>query len=421
MDKSYRKSLTFGEAAKTATKAFTTLVKPVGSACNLRCSYCYYLDKSRLYEREPVMSDELLREYVRQYIEANDVPEVTFCWHGGEPLLAGKDFYRKALRYQRKYANGKRIENTLQTNGMLIDDEWCGLFRDNGFLIGISIDGPKDIHDAYRKNATGRPSFDRVMQSVERMVRHRVEFNTLSVVNRLSEGRGGEVYEFLRSIGSRYMQFLPAVEYLSDTTPPRILSPFESGSGYPAPWSVSAEGFGQFLIDIFEIWRKRDVGTYFVQMFDVALAQWYGVKPGLCAFAKSCGDGLAVEHNGDVYACDHFVYPEFLLGNIRTDHLRTLYGSHRQFKFGIDKRNALPESCTRCRYYFACTGGCPKHRFGADARSGLHGTNCLCTGYKMFFEHVEPYMVYMCDLLDKRLPPAGVMEYTAPGREGRKR
>lgn len=401
-----RNTITFSEAAKTSKKQFITLVKPIGSNCNLRCSYCYYLDKANLYEQQPTMSDELLEEYIRQYIEANDAEMLTFCWHGGEPLLAGLDFYRKAMKLQKRYGKGKKIENTLQTNGVLVNDEWCSFFRDNNFLVGLSLDGPEDIHDAYRKNVGNRPTFSRVMQTVERLTRNRVEFNTLSTVNDKCEGRGLEVYNFFKSIGSHYMQFLPVAEKIGDQK--EIQSPF-GDNGHIAPWSISSKGLGQFLIDIYDEWIKKDVGNYFVQMFDVTLAQYYGVKPGLCAFAKSCGDGLVVEHNGDVYSCDHFVYPEYLLGNIMQDDMKTLYTSQKQFRFGVSKRASLPEDCTRCKYYFACTGGCPKHRFGEITEGNTHPKNYFCEGYKMFFEHVTPTMNEMCKLLSNNRPASDIL------------
>ncbi|MEG1648514.1 MAG: anaerobic sulfatase-maturation protein [Rikenellaceae bacterium] len=411
-----KNTIAFGEAQKIISpKAFTTLVKPVGSNCNMRCTYCYYLDKGLLYNmEEPIMSDELLKEYIAQYIEANDVDTITFCWHGGEPLLAGIKFYEKAMQYQRKFANGKKIENTLQTNGILINDEWCKFFKANNFLIGLSLDGPEDVHDAYRKNVGGAPTFAKVMRAAELMTYHSVEFNTLSVVNDRCAGRGVEIYNFFKSIGSHYMQFLPAVEYVSDSqleklgNRGRILSPDNASLGSVSEWSTDPIDFGRFMCDIFDEWIKKDVGTYYVQMFDVTLANWYGLKPGLCAFAKSCGDGLVVEHNGDVYSCDHFVYPEYLLGNIKTDDLKTIYSSKKQFRFGISKRNGLPEGCMRCKYYFACTGGCPKHRFGKSEESPK--ANYLCEGYKMFFEHVHPYMDKMCDLLRNNQTASKIMD-----------
>lgn len=411
-----KNTIAFGDAQKIVSpKAFTTLVKPIGSSCNMRCTYCYYLDKGLIYNmNEPVMSDELLKEYVAQYIGANDVDTITFCWHGGEPLLAGIKFYEKAMYYQQKYARGKKIDNTIQTNGLLINDDWCKFFKANNFLVGLSLDGPEDVHDAYRKNVGGAPTFSKVMRAVERMTYHGVDFNTLSVVNDRCAGRGVEIYRFFKSIGSHYLQFLPAVEYVSAENIEklgnrgRILSPDDALSGRVSEWSIDPIDFGGFMCDIFDEWIKNDVGTYFVQMFDVTLANWYGVKPGLCAFAKSCGDGLVVEHNGDVYSCDHFVYPEYLLGNIKTDDLKTIYSSKKQFRFGINKRNGLPDSCLRCKYYFACTGGCPKHRFGKSEDSPK--SNYLCEGYKMFFSHVHTHMDKMCDLLRNNQPASKIME-----------
>ena len=307
---------TFRDAEKqTGPVAFSTMLKPAGSACNLDCHYCYYLDKAVQYGgRQAVMPDELLERYIRQYIEANDVPTVTFCWHGGEPLLLGIDFYRRALALQQKYADGKRIENTLQTNGTLIDEAWCDLFAANNFLVGLSLDGPEDLHDAFRRTKGGRPTFRRVMQTVEMFRARGVEYNTLSVVNRLSEGRGAEIYRFFRdTVRSRYMQFLPAVEHVVDVEGfhrPLIVSPEREGARL-AEWSVTADGYGQFLCDVFDEWVVGDVGQVFVQMFDATLAQWCGVQPGVCSMGETCGDALVVEHNGDVYSCDHFVYPPF--------------------------------------------------------------------------------------------------------------
>ncbi len=407
--------ITFNDAIKSrAPSAFSSMVKPVGSSCNLDCAYCYYLDKApTLYNnRQPVMSPELLEEYIRQYIEGNEVPEVTFIWHGGEPLLAGLDYYKKAIALQRKYASGKTIINSLQTNGTLINADWCRLFHDHNFLIGISIDGPREIHDAYRVNKAGRPTFDKVMAAIQQMTQNGVEFNTLSVVNNLSESRGTEIYRFLKSIGSRFMQFLPVLEY---TMPPDnngryiIVNPGTKNS-VRAPWSVSPLGYGKFLTDVFDEWIINDVGKYFVQTFDMTLAQWVNAKPGLCIYSETCGDALVVEHNGDVYSCDHFVYPEFKLGNIMDEELGSLYRSPKQFEFGINKRNSLPRYCLRCKYYFACRGECPKHRF-IKAESGEENLNALCEGFKYFFEHTEPYMDQMKSLLMQKKAPALVMDW----------
>lgn len=404
--------LTYDEILKRQLpRAFGTMVKPVGSACNLDCKYCYYLDKESLYGgREPRMSDELLERYIRQYIEGNRVDTVTFVWHGGEPMLAGLDFYRRAVDLQRKYARGKRIENSLQTNATLIDQEWCDFLKENNFLVGVSIDGPQSIHDGNRLDKGARPTFDRVMHAIELMRRTGVEFNTMTTVNRLSEGRGREVYLFLKSIGSRFMQFMPVVEYTCRKKPgsrPYIVPPHTPGSTI-GEWSVSPRAFGDFMCDIFDEWVLNDVGRCYVQLFDVSLAQWYGVRPGLCAFCDTCGDSLVVEHNGDIYSCDHFVYPEYKLGNLADTTLLEAFASRRQADFGAAKHNRLPDECIKCRYYFACRGECPKHRFDRTDGGEEH-LNALCEGYKAFFRHAEPYMRYMADLLRAKQPPARVM------------
>ena len=405
---------TFRDAEKQAGPvAFSTMVKPAGSACNLDCHYCYYLDKAVQYGgRQAVMPDDLLECYIRQYIEANEVPTVTFCWHGGEPLLLGLDFYRKAMALQEKYAGGKRIENTLQTNGMLVDEAWCELFAANNFLVGLSLDGPQEIHDAFRVTKGGRPTFEWVMRTVELFRRGSVEFNTLSVVNRLSEGRGAEIYRFFRdTVRSRYMQFLPAVEHVDDVAGlhrPLIVSPEREGARL-AEWSVTADGYGRFLCDVFDEWVVADVGQYFVQMFDATLAQWCGVQPGVCSMGETCGDALVVEHNGDVYSCDHFVYPEYLLGNIRETPLAEIYRSRRRIEFGLAKRNALPAECLRCDYYFACRGECPKHRF-ETGRDGCR-KNSLCAGLRRYFQHVHPYMDRMQELIAREQSPAWVIPF----------
>ena len=410
---------TFQDAAKVAGPAgFMTMLKPAGSACNLDCTYCYYLDKAVQYGgREALMSLPLLEEYIRQYIEANEVDTVTFCWHGGEPTLVGLDYYRKAVEFQRKYAGGKQIENTIQTNGTMIDEAWCRFFAENRFLVGLSLDGPRDIHDAFRRTKGHGPTFDRVMQTVRLFRRHGVEYNTLSVVNRKSEGRGGEIYRFFRDVvKSRYMQFLPAVEHTvrrPGLARPLIVSPSEEGATL-APWSVSAGGYGKFLCDIFDIWVRNDVGKTYVQIFDATLAQWCGLPPGVCALAETCGDALVVEHNGDVYSCDHFVYPEYLLGNIRETSLKSIYDSGKRLRFGLEKRNALPAECLACKYFFACHGECPKHRFDTGA-DGCR-KNTLCAGLKMFFQHAEPYMDFMKKCLANDQAPAWVMQFAREHR-----
>ena len=396
--------LHFTDAQKlTRPTAFSTMIKPVGSACNLDCDYCYYLGKAELYgNHQPKMSDELLERYISQYIEAVQVPVVTFCWHGGEPLLAGLEFFEKAVALQNKYRGNKQIENSLQTNGLLLTPEWCDFFRKNNFLIGISLDGPKDIHDAYRHDRGGHPTFDRVIRAVEMMAIHGVEYNTLSTINDRCAGQGKRVYEFVRSV-SRFMQFLPVVEMVEGANRQKvskraaIVPPGTSGAQV-APWSITPKAFGRFMCDIFDEWVIRDVGERFVQLFDITLAQWCGVQPSLCSFCPTCGDGLVVEHNGDVYMCDHFVYPEYCLGNIGKAHLKDLQRNPALFRFGIEKRNSLPSDCRKCEYLFACRGECPKHRF-ATTRRGESGLNTLCEGYKLFFSYTAPYMEQMRNLL----------------------
>ena len=380
------------------------MVKPVGSLCNMRCKYCYYLDKAALYNNhQPQMSDELLENYIRANIEGNNSPVIAFAWHGGEPLLSGKEFFRKAVALQQKYAEGRTVENSIQTNGLLVDDEWCAIFRDNNFLVGVSIDGPESIHDAHRVDAGGQPTFARVMRGIEKLYRNRVEYNTLTTINIHSEGRGAEVYNFLRGI-SVFMQFLPVAELLCDG---RIQSP-EAQKADIAPWSVSARGFGEFMCDIFDIWVKKDVGRRYVQLFDATLALMVGVQPSVCSLCETCGSGLTVEHNGDVYCCDHFVYPEYKIGNIHTDRLADLAYCDRQFEFGVAKRALLPRECRHCKFYNLCHGECPKHRFIDDNR-GEYGKNYLCEGYKLFYEHTQTAMERMKNLILDGKPAAEIM------------
>lgn len=396
----FEKTMTLNDAVRiTGPVSFNIMLKPAGSRCNLACSYCYYLDKADIYGgREPVMTEQMLETLVREYIRANDVPEVTFNWHGGEPLILGMDFYRKALSFEKKYGEGKKINNTIQTNGILLDDAWAHFFRENDFLVGISIDGPREIHDRYRKDRGGAPTFDKVMRGIGLLRDTGVEFNTMSTVNKASEGKGLEVYRFLKSLGTRFFQFMPVVEHVKDG---RIVDPREEGAEI-APWSVGAEAFGQFLCDIFDEWFRGDVGRYFVGQFDAALASWCGVPPGICVFSDTCGGNAVLEHNGDLYPCDHFVYPAYRLGNIAEKSIREMMGSEAQIRFGIGKRTSLPSDCRKCRWLFACHGECPKHRFDRTEK-GETGLNSLCGGYRLFFSHIAPYMEFMKrDLLSRR-------------------
>ena len=425
----YQDQLLLEDAVRiTGPAAFNIMLKPAGSLCNLDCAYCYYLDKSEIYGgREPRMTLEMLETVIREYIAANDVPEVTFNWHGGEPLVLGLDFYRRAVDLVRKYAGGKTVHHTLQTNGTLLTPEWAAFFRENGFLIGLSLDGPRDIHDKYRKDRGGASTFDRVLKGLDCLRNQGVEFNTLSTVNKVSEGRGAEVYSFLKSVGSRYQQYMPVVEHVVypvdargkpvRNARPHIVDPATEGARL-AGWSVSSRGFGDFMCDIFDEWVRNDVGAYFVGLFDATLANWCGVMPGTCAYARTCGGNSVIEHNGDLYPCDHFVYPKYLLGNAGERSIRSMMESPAQVRFGIDKRNRLPAKCFRCKYLFACNGECPKHRFNRT-ESGETGLSALCEGYYRFYGHVAPYMDQMKGLLERGLPPAYVIPWARMRKAGK--
>ena len=381
------------------------MVKPRGAICNCRCEYCYYLPKEELYpDGEFRMSSELLKDFTEQYMAAQKVPEVVFSWQGGEPLLMGLDFYKRAVEFQKEFQRpGLKVSNSLQTNGFLLDDQWCRFFHENDFLIGISIDGPGRLHDTFRIDTANRPTAERVMAGVEQLKKHSVEFNTLSCVHSLNADHPVEVYRFLRDeVGSQFHQFIPIV-----------VRDRESGTGTPqAPavtkHTVSGKKYGKFLSSIFDEWVRRDVGKVFVQAFDTALAAWLGQAPGLCVFDKTCGTAMVLEHNGDLYACDHFVEPDFRLGNITDSTLISLVGSEKQRKFGLDKRDALPKYCRECPVRFACNGGCPRNRISHTA-DGEPGLNYLCEGYRDFFAHIDPHMRFMARELSQGRPPANIM------------
>lgn len=400
-------TLTLQDAVKiTGPQAFNIMIKPVGSLCNLKCHYCYYLDKAEIYGgKEPRMSEQMLEHFIKEYIAANDVRDVFFNWHGGEPLLAGLDFYRKAMAFQKKYADGKHIHNTLQTNATLITREWAEFFRANNFLIGVSLDGPQNVHDRYRGGKGGASVFDRVIKGVMELYRAGVQYNVMATVNRQSEGRGLEIYQFLKSAGTRFIQFMPVLEHTKDGL---IVDPQVQGARI-APWSVSPEGYGRFLCDIFDYWVRNDVGKVFVNQFDAVLACWCGAQPGICALAQTCGGNSIIEHNGDLYPCDHFVYEGYKIGNVLETDLRTLMNSTKQMRFGLDKRNALPDDCIKCKWFFTCHGECPKHRFNTTDK-GETGLNALCEGYKLFFAHVAPYMDKMKSLLQSGRPASEIMK-----------
>lgn len=391
------------------------MAKPIGSLCNLDCSYCYYLEKESLYKQIPShqMSDEILEKYIESYIQAQPVPEVLFTWHGGETLLRDRQFYHKALAYQKKHGRGRRIDNSLQTNGVLLTDDWCKFFKDNNFLIGISIDGPEHCHDVYRKNKGGKGTFRQVMRGIELLQKHGVEFNTLSVINDYNVDYPLEVYNFFKEIGSQYMQFSPIVERMHIKDVPsglKLLSPADEDEYVIAPWTVDARKFGQFYIDIFDEWVLHDVGQYYVQIFDATLANTVGAQPGSCIYAEKCGHAGVIEFNGDVYACDHYVFPEYKLGNIKHKTIYEMMFSEEQLRFGADKHDKLPSQCMNCEFLKLCNGECPKNRI-IKTSTGESGLNWLCQGFKMYYAHTQPYMKFMANELFFKRPPANVMEW----------
>ena len=384
-------------------RAFHLMTKPSGAICNLDCKYCYFLSKERLYPGSDFrMNPTLLEEYTRQYIAAQQVPEVTFAWQGGEPTLMGLDFFREAVSYQQKHKKpGMRIHNSFQTNGVLLDDDWAQFFRESDFLIGLSVDGPAHLHDAYRVDKGGQPTFARVMRGREVLQRNKVNFNVLCTVHAANADHPLEVYRYFRDeLQVDFMQFIPIVERDNDTG-------YQEGESVKDR-SVGAEQYGRFLSDIFDEWVRHDVGRVFVQIFDVALAAWSGNRPGLCIFEETCGTALAMEHNGDVFSCDHYVEPDYRLGNINAVPLESMVGSRQQYEFGQHKRDSLPQYCLDCEVRFVCNGGCPKNRF-IRTPDGEPGLNYLCAGYRHFFNHIRRPMELMTAELQAGRPPANVM------------
>jgi uncharacterized protein len=395
--------------------SFHIMAKPSGPICNLDCKYCFYLEKENLYPNTSQwqMSNQILEAYIRQYIEAQSVPIVSFAWQGGEPTILGVDFFRRVVELENRYANGKRIENAFQTNGVLLNDEWGEFLVENQFLVGLSIDGPRALHDKYRVDKGGQPTFDKVIRGLGYLRKHSVDFNTLTVVHRHNSYHPLEVYRFLKEIGSGFIQFIPIVERIASGSAPDglvLIAPKADVTAKVSPWSVEPAQFGRFLSAIFDEWVRQDVGRYFIQIFDVALETWLGLESSLCVFRETCGAAMAIEHNGDVYSCDHYVYPENRLGNIGQSPLATLVNSDRQRRFGEDKRDTLPRYCRECEVRFACNGECPKHRF-LRTPDGEEGLNYLCRGYKLFFKHIDPYMRFMADELMHQRAPANVMEW----------
>ena len=397
------------------------MLKPAGSLCNLRCKYCYYLEKRKLYQQNPnnIISDHMLEKFIKEYIEAQSTPQVLFTWHGGETLMRPIAFYKRPLELPRIYGRGRQIDNCIQTNGTLITDKWCEFFKENNFLVGVSIDGPQEFHDEYRRTSMGQPTFLKVMAGIKLLNKHKVEWNALAVVNDFNADYPLDFYNFFRDIECRYIQFSPIVERIVNRPDGLTLAPGMTPGGTLTDFSVTPEQWGNFLCTIFDEWVKTDVGTYFVQIFDSTLANWVGEQPGVCTLAKECGHAGVMEFNGDVYSCDHFVYPEYRLGNLATRTITEMMYSEQQNQCARLKHQLLPQQCRECQFEFACHGECPKNRFVDDCY-GNPGLNYLCQGYHQFFSHVAPYMDFMKRELDAKRPPANIMNHLDEIRQAAK-
>jgi len=411
---------------ENAPPAYHVLAKPTGAVCNLDCKYCFFLSKEILYPGSRFrMADEVLETYIRQLVESHRVPEVTIAWQGGEPTLMGLDFFRRSVEYANKYKKpNQTVQYSMQTNGTKLDDEWCGFFKEHNFLIGISVDGPPEMHDTYRVNKGGQGTFDQVMRGLDYLKKHDVDFNILCTVHAANVNHPLEVYRFFRDeLGAQFIQFIAIVERVTEEILPVANAGWGETTAGERPLyvqdgslvtdrSVTAEGYGQFLIGIFDEWVRADVGQVYVQIFDVALGAWVGQPGAVCVFAPTCGNALAIEHNGDLYSCDHFVEPDYFLGNIQDTPMIELVASEVQRKFGQDKLDTLPRYCRECEVRFACHGGCPKNRF-IETPDGELGLNYLCAGYKAFFNHIDRPMRTMAELLRRNRAPAEIMQILA--------
>ncbi|MDO5447495.1 MAG: anaerobic sulfatase-maturation protein [Prevotellaceae bacterium] len=370
------------------------MVKPVGAKCNLRCKYCYYLEKDAMYPSlfftEKQMSEELLETFIKQYIECQSQREVMFIWHGGEPLLRGLDFYKKAIHLQQQHARGHVIDNCIQTNATLLNEDWCKFFADNHWLVGVSIDGPEHLHNEYRKYVGGIGSFDKVMYGIELLNQYNIEWNVLATVNNITAQHPVECYDFLTNLGTQFLQFTPVVERMSADG---MLASSDYYSDKLTSFSVSPAEWGHFMIQIFDRWASGDVGKVFVRTIEDLLANWCGVAPGTCALAESCGYNAAMEWNGDVFSCDHFTFPQHRIGNINENTLTELVFGEKQSSFRKRNPDCLPRQCKECKWLKICNGECPRNRFMANGDD--FPTNYLCEGYRKFFAHVEPYMNLM--------------------------
>jgi uncharacterized protein len=393
------------------TGVYQVMAKPAGAACNMACDYCYYTQKTTgKSSGNHMMSERVLELFIRQYLRS-DKDYISITWHGGEPLLRGIEFFERAMEIERKYAGDRQVENSLQTNGLLVDEDWCYFFRENGFLVGLSIDGPEHVHDRYRRDRSGHATFSRVIRAMRLFQKHKVEFNTLSTINDYGSQYPVEIYRFLKEQGVRFMQFIPVVECLSPGSK-EIVPPGERSEKKVAPWSVRPENYGRFLAAIFDEWIVRDVGRYFVPFFDAVLGNWCGAPASLCVMAKECGNAGVLEYDGCAYSCDHYVFPGNRLGNIGEKSLFELMRSDRQKRFGRQKSDKLTSECRRCEYLPLCHGECPRNRFAASS-SGERGHNYLCEGLKLFFRHTAPSMRYMRNELMNGRPAANVMGWAA--------
>ena len=405
------------EKLSTSTQGFHMLAKPSGPICNLDCHYCFYTEKESLFEpKTPFrMSEQTLENFIKNYIEGQDVNEIPFVWQGGEPTLLGLNFYKKAVELQKKYANGKTITNSLQTNGTLLTDEWFSFLSENNFLVGLSLDGPEEIHNKFRVDRGGKPTFHKVLASLHKLQEYNIQYNVLTCVTNESSNHALEIYHFFKNEGVKYIQFIPIVERaaneqaqelgLRHATPASMLEE----EVQLAPWTVNPEKYGDFLITIFDEWVGNDVGRVNVMNFESSLVAWMGLPATVCIFSETCGKAAIIEHNGDVYSCDHYMYPDYKLGNIQSQTFKEMMDSAQQNQFGQAKKTTLPKYCQNCEVKFACNGECPKHRF-LSTPDGEPGLNYLCEGYKKYFHHIHRYMKVMVKLLENEMPASKVMD-----------
>lgn len=403
-----------------AVRTYHAMVKPTGPICNLQCTYCYYLHKKELLNttNKFLISDEILETHIRQYIEGQDRNEVVFSWQGGEPTLLGIEFFQKVIELEQKYKKpGQRIENDLQTNGTLLDDEWGTFLKKHNFLVGLSIDGPEELHDQYRVAKDGTPTFNKVFAAAEMLHRHEVPFNTLTVINRVNAQQPLQVYKFLRNeVCPREIQFIPCVEpkVFRNTAPqkwdPKTLPLQDSSAARPGTsdsvvtdWSVDPDDWGTFLCKVWDFWYRRDLGKVFINQFENAVSMWMGMGSQICVYHQFCGKGVALEHDGNLYVCDHYVYPEYKLGNILEVSSSRMVFSEQQRKFGFDKSRTLPKQCRECHFLFACNGECPKNRL-IRTSEGEPGLNYLCSGLRKFWQHIDNDVRDLCLRLTRHEP-----------------